>query len=70
MNSRNLQNLLHIVASLNEMLLLMSGIFLGAQKWLIGICCGMAFFTLKRLTSEIFYRILIKIEKEEKNEKI
>ena len=69
MNSRNLQNLMHLTAGMADLLLLLSGISFGAQKWLVGIFFGATFFISKRITSEIFYRILVQVEKEGKNEK-
>lgn len=64
-SSRRLQNIQHLVGGANSLLLLFSGIMLGKGEYLYTAIMAILFFLLSRLNSEIFYRILCKVQSEE-----
>ena len=63
-SSRQLQNLQHCIGGLRDVLLVSIGVFFGMSEWTLGIIVVIITFITARLSGEIFYRILKKIEEE------
>ena len=63
-SSRRLQNLQHCIGGLRDVLLVSIGVFFGMSEWTLGIIVVIITFITARLSGEIFYRILKKIEEE------
>jgi len=63
-SSRKLQNLAHLVGAVNSLLLLLSGVFIGKGSFLYFFIIAFCYLFLTRLSSEIFYRILVRINEE------
>jgi hypothetical protein len=63
-SSRALQNLQHVVGGLNSLLLLVSGIYIGKDEWWHAGVLVFSYFVLNRLSSELFYRILVRVNGE------
>lgn len=63
-SSRQLQNLQHCIGGLRDILLVSIGVFFGMSEWTLGLIVAIIIFITARLSSEIFYRILKKVEEE------
>lgn len=63
-SSRQLQNLQHCIGGLRDILLVSIGVFFGMSEWTLGLIVAIIIFVTARLSSEIFYRILKKVEEE------
>jgi len=64
MHSRSLQNYQHIVGAIHQLLLLTTGIYIGKDNIQIAIVLGILFLIFSRLSSEIWYQTLQKIQSE------
>lgn len=59
-----MQNAQHVIGGLNSLLLLVSGIYIGKDAWGHAVLLVVSYFVLNRLSSELFYRILVSIREE------
>ena len=56
MNSREYQNLLHIVGTLHSVLLILGAVIVGSGDFIFGIILMLAGATFARMSSEIEFR--------------
>jgi len=63
-NSRELQNLQHIVGGTYNILLVLVGVFFGKDNIALGILLSCLTFLVSRFSSEISYQTSIKVVKE------
>ena len=63
-NSRELQNLQHIVGGTYNILLVLVGVFFGKDNIALGIVLSCLTFLVSRFSSEISYQTSIKVVKE------
>jgi len=68
-NSRELQNLQHIVGGTYNILLVLVGVFFGKDNIALGIALSFLTFVVSRFSSEISYQTSIKVVKENSNHK-
>ena len=66
-NSRELQNIQHIVGGTHNILLVLVGVYFGKGDTSLGIMMAVLTFLVSRLSSEISYQIGIKVVKEYAN---
>ena len=53
-----------MVGGLNSLLLLVSGIYIGNDEWWHAAVLVISYFVLNRMSSELFYRILLRVGSE------
>ena len=63
-NSRELQNIQHIVGGTHNILLVLVGVYFGKDNTTLGILIAFLTFFVSRLSSEISYQTSIKVVKE------
>ncbi len=68
-NSRELQNIQHIVGGTHNILLVLVGVYFGKDDTSLGILMAFLTFLVSRLSSEISYQTSIKVVKECTNSK-
>jgi len=68
-NSRQLQNIQHIVGGAHNILLVLIGVSFGKDNTSLGIIIAALTFLVSRLSSEISYQTSIKVIKEFSNHK-
>ena len=66
-NSRELQNIQHVVGGTHNILLVLVGVYFGKDNTTLGIIIAVLTFLVSRLSSEISYQIGIKVVKEYAN---
>jgi len=66
MNSREYQNLLHVVGTLHSVLLILGAVIVGSGNFVFGIILMLAGATFARMSSEIDFQKINMIIKENK----
>jgi hypothetical protein len=66
-NSRTLQNCQHLVGGINNILLVLVGVYFGKDNTSVGVAVAGLTFLVSRMSSEISYRTQIKVIEEYSN---
>jgi len=67
MNSRQIQNLIHIVGAVNSLVLFLSGFYAGKNEWIKFLVFVICYLVLTRVQSELMYRRQKAVIREELN---